>query len=77
MTIHLTEDQARVVNQARAVSQAHKSGGAFAVARADDPEFTGDSTLAYPSAYGAVAWQLGSLLAVIDAHAEPEAEAGS
>ncbi len=71
--MRLSADDRRVVEHARVASEAHKSGGAFAVARADDPGFTGDSELAYPSAYGAVAWHLGSLLAVIDAHAEPEA----
>ena len=39
-----------------------------------NPDLPEGSPLVYPMAYGAVAWwQLGSLLAVIDAHAEPEA----
>lgn len=73
MTIHLSEDDKREIARARLATEAHESGGVLAVARVTYPDLPEGSPLVYPMAYGAVAWQLGSLLAVIDAHAEPEA----
>jgi hypothetical protein len=73
MTIHLSDGDKHAIARARAVAQAHESGGALAAARLTDPELPEGSPLAYPMAYGAAMWQLGSLLAVLDAHADPEA----